>query len=554
MEGSASVGPAAVRRTPWQVSAGWLLRTHRLCSARTSLRPLPGFARAFHDGYRGAAGRSHSSLSRWETGRVPVTQEAVRRYEDVLGLPAYALLAPIQTIARHEGGATAAAFLRGEPGPPTARPPGGRLEALLDRALDGGVLTGDDWDTLSRAAVHGPERVMPGRVRSAVARRLLEETLVSDGTAWMRRFEALGRLLADPGWGPEAAAVCSGVGEQPGHVGLIEAVCALDGSPHPDAGRAVLRQLTDPTNQDSGYGALLACARKTRRRHFDTRQTRTLVEVADALLTSRPGPGAKPAVAEAAAVLLHQLPLTRTHFARLLDTVGRRNDTAQAIVLHGSLADPAAASVGIGRILSRLTAEVPAQTAPVFSGILDDLLHHPVADVRLYTAMLVRASPFGPAVADACAAELRRPATARVEHRAIPLLHALRVLGGPEQRDTVAHLTLARGVPPGVALAAVHALSHIGGRSPEGYWRALFAHHTATTATPAGPVTTVTTAADEADRQAVVRRLVYCFAMAGQLPLLTLLVEQERDRAAPARHLSLWWVGLAHHISASARL
>nr|WP_145555579.1 MULTISPECIES: helix-turn-helix transcriptional regulator [Streptomyces] len=539
MKGSALAGPAAIRYMPWQVCAGWLLRAHRLCSARTSLRSLPAFARAFHDGYQGAAGRSPSSLSRWETGRVPVTQEAVRRYEEVLGLPPYSLLAAIQTVARHEGGATAAVFLRRGSGPPVSGVPGIRFESLLDRALDGGVLTGDDWDSLSRTAVHGPAHVTPGRVRSAVARRLLEETLVSDGTSWMRRFESLGRLMADPRWGPEVTAVCSGAAEQPGHVGLIEAVCALDGSPHPDAGRAVLRQLTHPTTQDSRYGALLACARKSRRRHFDAGQTRTLVDVADAILTSGPGPELSPAAVEAAAVLLHELPLTPAHCARLLRTVTHQNDTVRAIVLHGSLTDPASASVGVSRILSRLTAEVPPQTATVFSGLLDNLLHHPVADVRLYTAMLLRASPFGPAVAAALAAELRRSATARAEHRAIPLLHALRVLAGPEQRDTVASLTLERGVPAGVALAAVHALSHVGGRSPESYWRALFDHHTATIAA--------------ADQYTVVKRLVYCFAMAGELPLLTRLIEQERDRAAPARRLSVWWVSLAHHISASAR-
>ncbi|MFJ3659625.1 hypothetical protein ACIPPM_04055 [Streptomyces sp. NPDC090119] len=533
-------GPAAIRWTPWQVRAGWLLRAHRLCHADASRRELPGFAQAYREGHRGAAGTSPSSLSRWETGRVPVVQEAVRRYERVLGLPAYSLLAPIQTIARHEGGPAAAAFLRGGSGPAVPDGADPRFESLLDRALDGGVLTGGDWERLSRWAVHGGGHVSPGRVRSAVVRRLLEETLVSGGVSWMRRFESLGRLMADPRWGPEVIAVCSGAAEQSDHAGLIEVVCALDGSPHPDAGRAVLRQLTDPTTPDSLYGALLAAARKTRKRHFGAEQTRTLVDLVDGVLTSGPGPGLPPPALEAASVLLASLPLAPAHAARLTRAAAGRGGVVRAVVTHGSLTDPASASVVVGRLLARLAGDVPKTTAGVLSGLLDDLLHHPVADMRLYAAILLRASPYGSGVAAALAAEIGQPGTLRAEDRAVPLLHALRVLGGPGQREVVAGLTLARGLPAGVVLAAVHALGHIGGHSPESYWRAVFDQHTrATTADPAG-------------QHGVMKRLVYGFAMAGELPLLTRLVE-EQDRAASAQHLSRWWTGLAHHISDSAR-
>ncbi|MGW8728109.1 hypothetical protein ACWGNF_19005 [Streptomyces sp. NPDC055808] len=540
MENSALVRPATVRWTPWQVQAGWLLRAHRLCHADPSSRQLPEFAAAYRDGHRGAAGTSPSSLSRWETGRVPVGQEAVRRYEDVLGLPAYSLLAPIQTIARHEGGATAAVFLRGGACPSTSGSVETGIEPLLDRALDGGVLTGEDWDELTLWATYGGGRVSPGRVRSAVVRRLLEETLVSGGVSWMRRFESLGRLMADSRWGPEVIAVCSGAAEQPGHAGLIETVCALDGSPHPDAARAVLRQLTDPTTPDCLYGALLAGARKTRKRHFSAEQTRVLVDVVDGILAGGPGQALSLPAVEAAAVLLPGLPLSPAHAARLAGAAADHGETVRAIVRHGSLVGPESAAISVTRLLARLSVDVPVQIAPVLRDLLDDLLHHPVADVRLYAAMLLRASPYGSEVATALAAELRQPSTVRAEDRAVPLLYALRVLGGPGQRDVVAGLTLAQGLPSGVVVAAVHALGHVGGRSPESYWRAVFAQHTRATAT------------DAAEQHSVMKRLVYGFAMAGELPLFTRLVE-EQDRAAPAQHLSEWWTGLAPHISDSAR-
>lgn len=530
---TAAAGPPVLRLVPWQVRAGWLLRAHRLSHADPALRRLTGFASVYREDWQYAGG-SPSCLSRWENGLVPVTASSVRRYEEVLGLLPYRLLLPIQTIARHEGGPAAAAFLRsGDGSPPAGRDR--RVDLLLDRVLDGGVLSAADWDELTRWAAYGGGQVSPSRIREAVVQRLLEETLVSGGASWMRRFEALGRLMADPQWGPEAIAVCSGVAEQAEHAGLIEAVCALDGSPHPDAGRAVLRQLTDPTTTDSLYGALLASARKTRKHHFTPEQTRTLVDVVEGVLTSGPRAAHPGSVVEAAAVLLHQLPLSAAHAARLTGAAADRHPVVQAIVVHGSLTDTAVASIVVSRIIARLGDHATA----VLGGIVDDLLHHPVADVRLYAAMLLHASPYGPRVAAALAADLRQTATLRDEVRAVPMLDALRVLGGHGQRDVVADLTLARGLPKEVVLAAVHALGHIGGRSPESYWRAVFHQHTGS-------------ATDAIGQTRVLKRLVYGFAMAGELDLLTRLVE-EQAQAAPTQHLSGWWSGLARHVRESAQ-
>ena len=547
-----AAGPAVIALVPWQRQAGWLLRAHRLRHADPRLRRLAGFALAYREQGRTAGGVGPSSLSRWENGLVPVTAACVRRYEDVLGLAPYRLLLPIQTIARHEGGAAAAVFLRsGDTGAGSgagvgvgvgvgAGGGGGRrVDLLLDRVLDGGVLTGADWDGLTRWAAYGGGQVSPGRIREAVVHRLLEETLVSDGASWMRRFEALGRLMVDPLWGPEAIAACAGVAQQPAHAGLIEAVCALDGSPHPDAGRAVLRQLTDPTTADSLYGALLACARKTRKHHFTAGQTRTLVDVVDGVLADGPRTAHPLPVVEAAAVLLHRLPLSAAHTARLAAAAAGHHPAVRAVVAHGSLTDPATASVAVSRVAARLGGgEPPAQTA-VLGQVLDDLLHHPVADVRLYAALLLRASPYRPQVAAALGSQLRQPATVLAEARAVPVLDALRALGGPEQRAAVADLTLSRGLPPSVVLAAVNALGHVGGRSPESYWRAVFRRH-------AGPC------ADAPEQQRVLKRLVYGFAMAGELDLLTRLVD-EQAQAATAVRLSAWWSGLARHVRESAR-
>lgn len=531
--------PAFIGWTPWQVQAGWLLRAHRLRHTDPALRRLTGFARAYREERRHAGGISPSSLSRWENGLIPVTAPAVRRYEELLGLSAYRLLAPIQTIARHEGGPAASVFLRGDHAVAPARS-GPREELLLDRVLDGALLTGADWDDLTRWAAYGGGQVFPGRVRQAVVLRLLEETVVADGISWMRRFEALSRLIADPLWGPEAIAVCAGVAEQPEYAGSIEAVCALDGSGHPDAGRAVLRQLTDPTTSDTQYGALLAAARKTRKHHFTADQTRELVDVIDGVLI---GPRAShpSSAVEAAAVLLHRLPLSAAHTAQLTTSAADRGSAVQAIITYGSSSDPATAAVTVSRVLARLgDDDAPAQATAVLGTLIDALLHHPVADARLYAAMMLCASPHGPRIAAALATDLHQAATARTEARAVPMLHALRVLGGADQRAVVADLSLAPGLPHAVSLAAVHALAHIGGRSPETYWRAVFHQQ-------------VRVAMGAAEQHRVLKRLVYGFAMGGELDLLTRLVAEHQSRTTPAQHLSGWWTNLDHYIRESAQ-
>lgn len=530
---------AALPTAPWQVRAGWLLRAHRISHPDPALRGLGGFARAFGAG-RGAAGTaSPSALSRWETGRTPVPHAAVRRYEQVLGLVPHQLISVVETIARYEGGPSAEAFTRAS----TAQPGRGgpvqrRMDLLLDKVLDADVVTGDDWDELTLRATRPGGLVSPGRIRRAVTERLLEETLVADGVAWMRRFEAFGRLMADPQWAPEAVAACEQVAAQAGHAGLIEAVCALDTSAHPDAARHVLRQLTDPTNADSFYGALLACLRKCRKRHFTPDQGRVLADVVGSLLT---GDGARQEDAQAAATLLHRLPVSAARAARLVEAAADRPAT-RTIVLHGSLVEPALAAVGVARVHARMSrADGPGPAAGVLGAVVDDVLHHPVADVRLYTAMLLDASPYGQDVAAALAAELQLAGTVQAAERAVPMLHALRVLGGPEQRPVVAGLTLAQGVPHSVVRAAVHAIGHIGGRSPEAYWRAVLLRHTENRAHRSGPA---------ADGQ--LKRLVYGFAMNGELDLLKRLVH-ERGRSDPLPDLSAYWTGLPHHIRDSAR-
>ncbi|MEU3509392.1 hypothetical protein ABZ733_16135 [Streptomyces longwoodensis] len=517
----------------WQARAGWLLRAHRQCHDDSVLRGLRGFARAL-----AAVGgdASPSSVSRWETGRTALDRGVVRRYEDILGLPSHHLLSVIDAMARYDGGRSAVAFLR--PAQPTStgdRATGRRLDALLDRVLDGDILAGGDWDDLTTIVTAPGVVVGPGRVRQSVARRVLEEMLVSDGVAWRRRYEAVGRLMANEMWAADAVEACENVLACPEHAGLIEVVSMLEASAHPQATRQVLRQLTDPIASETFYGALLASHRKNRRRHFSNRQSAVVAEVVSGVL----GKASGRLEGEAAAVLLHQLQLSSARAARLAEMACERTLTRN-IVRHGCLVEPHAAQVVLARMSARVSDGPGPAPDAVLRGIIDDVLHHPVADVRLYTAMLLDASPYSSTVAEALCEELRVPGMAQVTERAVPALYALRVLGGPGQRPTVARLTLARGLPHEVEQAAVHALGHIGGHSPAGYWQAALRRLEERWREHPGP--SVRTA---------LKRFVYNAAMSGELDLLRRLAHTHAQ-SEPLRSLSGWWVELARAVRESA--
>jgi hypothetical protein len=447
------------------------------------------------------------------------------------------LVAVLETLARYQGGPAADAFTAsavgrvGADGLHTRR-----VDLLLDKALDGERLTGGEWDELTARLVSSPVPLSPARIRRAVTERLLEETLVSGGLPWMRRFESLSRLLADPAWAPDTVAVCADVGSQAHHAGLIEALCALDGSGHPDAARHVLRHLRDPTDDDSFHGALMACVRKVQRHHFGPDQSAELLHVIGDVLRD---PRVQPETAELAAVLLPRLPAP-PRYAAALSRAARARAETRHIAAHGLLTAPGTARVAVARLLSRMpvTGDPPTVVA-VLREVVDDILHHPVSDVRLYNAMLLRASPYRASLAAALAVELTAPSVLRSE-RAGPVLHALRVLGGPSQRPAIARLTIAEGMPPTVVRAALHALGHIPGRSPEHYWRAVLRRHT-----DRHPLTSGSGGRTE------LKRLVYAFGMAGELALLVRLLHEEAVEA-PAWAMSAWWTTLPQHVRVGA--
>jgi hypothetical protein len=517
---------------PW---TGWLLRVNRLFGPDERWARLAAFAAAF-PGNGWARTVSESSISRWETALIRIPGTAVRRYEQLLGTAPYLLVSTIDTVRRYFDPV-------GVPAPPRPMPPDDAQEAALERiqeALDTvlaeGPVTGGDWDELTGLLAAVPYPVLlPRSTWTELAGRLLGEMIVADGVPWLRRFEALNRLLVHPSSRRAAIDVCASLAADPRQQVPVELICALDGTDHPDASRHVLAQLTHPTNDRTFYGALLACVRKVRYGHFTpAERQRLLAVVTDTLAGGAYHPDGTPLAAE---LLRTAAPgeLTRSRRAWLERVLGSDPVLAQ-VLEHGRLAGDAAATGTVQRVtrtaLGALTREVPGYREEVLPGLLDLVITSPVADVRLYLSMLIAASPYRQPTARALAAELARMRLPDRPGLAGVLLGALRIVGGPAQRPLVERLIVAPGLPAPVAVAAAHAIGHVGGASAAGFWRGAIALH-------AGRWHRHRDRASAA----VLQSLVYGLGMSRDLPLLGAVRDDDR-LPPPVRAAAAWWLDI----------
>src|SRR5437762_1333015 len=120
-------------RAGFDERVGWLLRINRLLGADESLGKATRFAEALRSG-EGPA--SPAQISRWETGASRVDYRTVRRYEQVLGLPAHGLVAMADLAGTRGGPGLDRRF---DPDDPAFHRRSGQL---LERALTGGPMDG----------------------------------------------------------------------------------------------------------------------------------------------------------------------------------------------------------------------------------------------------------------------------------------------------------------------------------------------------------------------------------------------------------------------------
>lgn len=400
-------------------------------------------------------------------------------------------------------------------------------------------MSGSDWDLLTALLAASPGTVItPGSAWTEIADRLLAEMIVADGMAWLQRYEALNRLLAHPVGQPMAVAACVNLAEDRTNQVFVETISVLDASPHPNASRYILRQLTHPTNGQAQYGALLASVRKLRYGHFSGPQLRRLVPLVTEIALDGAG---NEDLRSLAAEVLRQVP---EDLAAAVSS--RQRQPAHHKGLAPQLpAAPEAANALVERVTNTTLASSPAEevnfTDTLLQALIEELLLDPVFDVRLYAATLLLVTPYRRALAATLALELSRSVAARDSHGSSVLVEALRILGGPEQRAAIERLTTATGIPPSLTLAATSAIGHVGGVSEDRYWARAVNHH----------AQLWQRARDDTNALAL-KGLIYGLGLAHNETLLR-RVHDRPDMPSIARSAATWWLNLPRTAYESAR-
>ena len=519
-----------------------MLRVNRIFGPDDGLARASEFARAFHGGcWPGTA--NASKISRWETAALRAPHQAIRRYEELLGLKPGLLASAADNVHAYYCPDPRCPGADGWSLPRRGPVPIARISELIDKASSDDVMTGRDWDEITRVISAEPRFfISPANTWAALAERLLAEQIVADGTAWLLRFGAMVRLLNHPVAQQSAIAACASLGADRSNQVGIEVICALDVTGHRDASHHVLAQLARPASDQSFYGALLACVRKVARGHFTAEQLTFLMSVVLSLLDD---PVRHDDARTLAASLLRRMPagLSPAIAARL------RRPTAADVVLSrvvttGRLADQARACDCVLRVVTAAGARMPREGPWPYDGMLatlvDEILYSPLPDVRLYAGVAVRATPYRGPVAAALGTELSRIGVADHGDLSVCIMDALRLLGGAPQRAIVERFTLNPGLPPPVRVSAARNLGHLGGTSEDRYWIRAIDLHSQLARRHQSPASGAT-----------LRGLVYALGMARNDALLARI----RDRPevpGQARAAASWWLGHPRRIRDSA--
>jgi len=545
-------GPSAGKQTAGKHSAGkhsantcqgvrerigWMLRVNRMFGQDERWFRASEFTAAFRGG-SWPGGADGSKISRWEKAQLRVPYQAIRRYEELLGQAPGLLAATADNVHAYYCPDPTCPGLDGWTAPRPGGPPVRRIEALLDKIASHGIMTGQEWDEITREISGLPDLfLVPSSNWAVLSERLLQEQIIADRVAWLQRFGSFVRLLSHPVGQESAVAACASLAaDRMSQVG-IEGISSLDVTAHPDASQHVLNQLAQPTSDKTFYGALLACVRKLARNHFAPGQVRQLAAVVVSLVDD---PAQYDEVKVLTASLLRQAPdIVPTAEAQKLRASLGGGERAARFAGVGRLAPADHATRRVQKIVVAATAQMPRESRWIYDEMLDvlvdELLHSPNSDVRLYAAFLIHATPYRDPVAAELGAELTRVAQLQPD-LAVCIIDALRLLGGPGQRAIVERLTLNPGVPAAVAVSAARNIGHLGGHSADEYWLTAVGRQQRT---------------GSAEGTAILRGLVYGMGMARNDALLA-RIRDLGDMPWQARQAASWWLGQPHQIRESA--
>ena len=497
-----------------------MLRACRLEDPEQRFRSRTSFARAWPDGER-VRPVHVSTIQRWETGHVPVPREALERYEELLHLPT----GQLTSVSDHLLGLTQQ--LRAAPSGSDLQQLLGdsrRVGELLDRVSTSAVVSGAEWDELTRLLMRWPAALLPVKMWEATAQRLLLEMLAADGIAWAQRYEALARLFNHPAGGPASIDACASAAGLRHHQAMASTVAVLGVSDHRDSITAMVTQVHHPTNDRALDGAIAGLAETVWRGRLEVPQRARVLGVL------RPLSGSGDEMDARSTLILRRLSIgtQQPHQPEPLPPPEDPQRQVTDRVVHRTIANLIDPNAGETEELTEL---------------VHCLLFHTIQDSQIAAAFTLSVTPYRTPLAAALRAELLLTTTLAGPARwSTTILAALRFVGGEPELRLAERIVLAGGIPSETQRVAAFAIAHLGTDTPADWWRTAIDQRLSILAANPGRVADVE----------ILRGLIYSAGITGHRQALEQLRADPRTTFDP-RAAAAWWLALPEHLLSSAR-
>ena len=444
---------------------GWLLAMSRLHHPDARFREGRVFVEALGDAGMPA---SRSLLSRWESGEIPISYEAMAAYERVLGLDS----GQISSITAYVGAILPRVKSRlARPRLDPAQPAfADRLDELVSLAEDGGARS-RDWQDLGWHLAAVPHAYLPGRTWEAICGRLVNELPRTVKLAY-RQYSAAAFNLAQV---PRAQAYLVGAitdyVADPGAQVLTTPVGLLDRLPTRDAATLTLDMIEHPPTEAVFKVGVWLAAQKLTDGHF-TSDERARLDMIVLHLWRRDPARASEDLAELIAGLPEGMRATLVHAAT---RAGRRR--LGYSVEHGEDIVASRARAIASQIAEQARTLVPQEPNytedRMLTRLVREAMFHRDSERRHLAALLIASSPFGRAVTDCLLVGLKDPGQSPWMRARMATLarylsdetHRLRMIGllDDASEDVVAPLAQGIGHMPLSAMSDQVLRSSLGG-------------------------------------------------------------------------------------------
>ncbi len=363
---------------------------------------------AFQDGARvvaalGEAGlsASRSLLSRWESGRIPISVEAMTAYESALRLEPGRLASVVSYLRSVE--ATPDQRLLRPRLEPASRAFSLRLDELIDLAADGAARA-RDWEELGWHLSAAPMVHLRAGDWRALAHRLVALLPRSVNVAYRQLSAAAMSIAAVPRAQDFLVEAIATYLSDPAVQVVANPLVLLDHLPTREAARLVLDVVESPQHRNAHRMGVWLATRKMVRGELSDAELAELH-----MLVLRAWRGDPAAAAEDLAELIAEMPEgMRATFVRAAEQAGRTK--LGYVVEHGEEA-VAAKAAAFSASLAR-TARDGAPQDPSYAEdrmlprLVREAVFHRDTERRHCAALLVSASPFAAPLADILLARL----------------------------------------------------------------------------------------------------------------------------------------------------